>query len=193
MFRATMCPSSGEITVSMRRWYLSLCMGGIWCAGWSFTPIITPDATHTEWQIPASHRYSNFSWWWAHGCRKHVEKRNKYTKQNCAPSWIYFQDGARMHGQQNIQFYLVNISSRFWSVIFGCVIFYVLLYLVRQGYSQLLGPVWGTQHINVLTYPREETELASGRKSFSYSLKTKWTQSKERTVLLISQAIVKAP
>jgi len=36
--------------------------------------------------------YSNFSWWWAHGCLEHVEKRNKYTKQNCAPSWIYLQD-----------------------------------------------------------------------------------------------------
>ena len=33
-FRATMCPSSGEITVSMRHWYLSLCMGGVWSAGW---------------------------------------------------------------------------------------------------------------------------------------------------------------
>ena len=38
MFRTTMCPSSGEITVSMRHWYLSLCMGGFWSAGWSFTP-----------------------------------------------------------------------------------------------------------------------------------------------------------
>ena len=28
MFRATMCPSSGELTVSMRHWYFSLCMGG---------------------------------------------------------------------------------------------------------------------------------------------------------------------
>jgi len=27
----------------------------------------------------------------ARGCPKHVEKRNKYTKQNCAPSWIYLQ------------------------------------------------------------------------------------------------------
>ena len=38
-----------------------------------------------------SHRYSNFSWWWAHGRPKHVGKRDKYTKQNCAPSWIYLQ------------------------------------------------------------------------------------------------------
>ena len=28
MFRATMCPSSGELTVSMQHWYFSLCMGG---------------------------------------------------------------------------------------------------------------------------------------------------------------------
>ena len=32
MFRTTMCPSSGEITVSMRHWHLSLCMGGFWSA-----------------------------------------------------------------------------------------------------------------------------------------------------------------
>ena len=50
-----------------------------------------PDATHTHWQIPVSHRYSDFSSWWAHGCPKHVEKRNKHTTQKCAPSWIYLQ------------------------------------------------------------------------------------------------------
>jgi len=56
----------------MQHWYLSLHMGGILSAGWSFTPTSRPDATHTEWQIPVSHRYSNFSWWWAHGCPKLV-------------------------------------------------------------------------------------------------------------------------
>jgi len=35
MFRTTICPSSGEIAVSMRHWYLSLCMGGVWSAGCS--------------------------------------------------------------------------------------------------------------------------------------------------------------
>jgi len=59
---------------------------------------------HTEWQTPVSHRYNSFSWWWAHGCLKHIEKRNKYTKQNCAPSWIYLRDCTRMHGQENIKF-----------------------------------------------------------------------------------------
>ena len=35
-----------------------------------------------------SNKYSCFSWWWAHSCPKHVEKRNKHTKKNCAPSWL---------------------------------------------------------------------------------------------------------
>jgi len=52
--------------------------------------------------IPDSHPYrvqntkcridSYFSWWWAHSHPKHVEKRNKHTKRNCAPSWLYLQD-----------------------------------------------------------------------------------------------------
>jgi len=30
-------------------------------------------------------------------------ERNKYTKKNCAPSWLYLQDYTGMHGQKNIQ------------------------------------------------------------------------------------------
>ena len=37
-------------------------------------------------------KYSCFSWWWAHSRRKHVRKRNKHTKKNCATSWLYLQD-----------------------------------------------------------------------------------------------------
>jgi len=33
--------------------------------------------------------------------------RNKHTKKNCAPSWLYLQDYTGMHGQQNI---LKNMS-----------------------------------------------------------------------------------
>jgi len=43
-----------------------------------------------------SHRYSYFSWWRAHSRPKHVEKRNKHTKKNCAPFWLYLQDYTRM-------------------------------------------------------------------------------------------------
>jgi len=46
-----------------------------------------------------SHRNSCFSWWWAHSCPKHAEKRNKLTKKNCAPSWLYIQDYTEMHSQ----------------------------------------------------------------------------------------------
>jgi hypothetical protein len=38
-----------------------------------------------------SQRYSYFSWWWAHSRPKHVEKINKHTKKNYAPSWLYLQ------------------------------------------------------------------------------------------------------
>jgi len=54
-----MCPSSEELIVSMRDWYFSLCTGGCLVC------------THTEWKIPVSHRYSKFSWWWAHSCPKY--------------------------------------------------------------------------------------------------------------------------
>jgi hypothetical protein len=42
--------------------------------------------------------------WWAHSRPKHVEKRNKHTKKNCAPSWFYLQYYTGMHSQQNITF-----------------------------------------------------------------------------------------
>ena len=110
MFRANMCPSLGEIAVSIRHWYLSLCMDDVWSVGCSFTPTSRLNTTHTEWQIPVLHINSNFSWRWAHGCPKHVEKINKHIKQNCAPSWIYLQDFQRMHCQQNIK-YIVSVFS----------------------------------------------------------------------------------
>jgi len=78
MFRATMCPSSGEITLSMR---------------------------HLVHKCQVSHWYSYFSWWWAHSRPKHVQNRNKHTKKNYATSWFYLQDYTRNHGQQNIKFW----------------------------------------------------------------------------------------
>jgi hypothetical protein len=38
-----------------------------------------------------SHKYSCFSWWWEHCHPKHVEKTDKHTKKNSAPSWLYLQ------------------------------------------------------------------------------------------------------
>jgi len=61
-----------------------------------------------------SHRYSCCVWWWAHSCPKHVEKRNKHTKKNCAPSWLYLQDYKEMQGQQNKKFCVLNSEKLFW-------------------------------------------------------------------------------
>jgi hypothetical protein len=48
MFRATVCPLSGEITVSMRRLVFVTVSMTVWYAGWDFIP-------------------------WTHSCLKHVE------------------------------------------------------------------------------------------------------------------------
>ena len=42
--------------------------------------------------LQVSHRYSCFSWWWAHRRPKHGQKRNKHTKKICAPNWLYLQE-----------------------------------------------------------------------------------------------------
>jgi len=51
-----------------------------------------------------------------HSRPKHVEKRNKHTKKNCAPSWLYLQDYTKMHGHQNIKNYPVSCfgSCLYW-------------------------------------------------------------------------------
>ena len=83
MFWATMCPSSGEITVSMRHLVPATMYG--WLCGMEGD------------KYRVSHRYSYFSWWWAHIRPKYVEKRNKYTKKNCAPRWLYLQDNRSIY------------------------------------------------------------------------------------------------
>ena len=103
-FWASMCPSSGENYCICAALVLALCIGGVWSAGWienqaaDRTPPIQSDKyqCHIDTVI--------FSWQWAHGCQKHVEKINKYIKQNCAPSWTYLQDYTGRQGQQNIKF-----------------------------------------------------------------------------------------
>jgi len=74
----------------------------VWYNRFSFHPayqtVIHPATLHTglsftqnnKYQV--SHRYSYFSWWWAHSSPEHAEKRNKHTKKNCAPSWLYVQE-----------------------------------------------------------------------------------------------------
>ena len=37
-----------EITLPMRHWCLSFCMGGVWSASWIENPTSSPDATYTK-------------------------------------------------------------------------------------------------------------------------------------------------
>jgi hypothetical protein len=46
--------------------------------------------------------YAGWNEWFIPPCIQ--EKRNNHTKENCAPSWLYLQDYAGMHGQQNIKY-----------------------------------------------------------------------------------------
>jgi hypothetical protein len=106
MFRATVCPSSEEPTVFMRQLVLVILYG--WLTGMQFhSTLHTRQSSIQSNKYQVSHKYSCFSWWWAQSRPKHVEKRNKHTKNNCAPSWLYLQDYTRMHGQQNIK-YTIN-------------------------------------------------------------------------------------
>jgi len=94
MFRATMCPSSGENTVHM--WHLVFVTLYRRLSGTKGRMKLQfHSALHTShlYRVTnTSHRYGILSWWWAHSCPKHVEKRNKYVEKNCAPSWFYLQD-----------------------------------------------------------------------------------------------------
>ena len=63
----------------------------VWYAGWIPLCITDSHPQRVTNKYQVSHRYSYFSWWWAHSRPKHVLKGNKYTKKNCAPSWPYLQ------------------------------------------------------------------------------------------------------
>jgi hypothetical protein len=105
MFRATMCPSSWETTVSMRHLVLVILYG--WQSGMQggefHSTLHTRLSSTQNNKYQVSHKYSCFSWRWAHSRPKHVGKINKHTKKNCAPTWLCLQDYTRMHGQQNIR------------------------------------------------------------------------------------------
>jgi hypothetical protein len=118
MFRATVCPSSGETTVFMRHLVLAIMYG--WLSGTQggitlvahYAPIIrrsnciyaTLGTCYSVWmtirqttrqssmqnnKYQVSHKYSCFSWWWAHSRPKHVEKRQTYKKILHQVGFIY--------------------------------------------------------------------------------------------------------
>jgi len=113
VFQATVCPSSREITVSV--WHLVFVTLYGWLSG-----LQTRQSSTQSDKYQVSHRYTYFSWWWAHSCPKHVEKRNKHTKKKtCAPSWLYLQDYTGMHSQQNIEHFCLVWNLRKPSLALG--------------------------------------------------------------------------
>jgi hypothetical protein len=74
-----MCPSSGETTVIMDNSHPYR----ITSTKCRINTVVSPDDGHSR--------------------PKHVEKKNKHTKKNYAPSWLYLQDYTRMQGQHNIK------------------------------------------------------------------------------------------
>jgi hypothetical protein len=70
-----------------------------------------------------------------HSHPKHVEKRNKHAKKNCAPSWLYLQDHTRMHGQQNIKFMNPVLLASFQTEILVLKNHAVTTYSPASGYK----------------------------------------------------------
>ena len=98
----------------------------VWCAGWNST-LHTRQSSIQNKRYKMSHKYNCFSWWWSHSRPKHVEKRNKHTKKNCAPSRLYLQDYTQMYVQHNIKFnfnlhegvfinFMSTVSWRMWTL-----------------------------------------------------------------------------
>jgi hypothetical protein len=135
MLRATTCmrQSSGEQLYLCDTRYLLFCVDVLY-AGWNST-MHTRQSSIQNNKYQVSHKYSCFSWCMAHSRSKHVEKRNKHTNKNCAPSWLYLQDYTAMHGQQNIKLnfsshggvfrkFMSAISWRMWALYRNrCVLF----------------------------------------------------------------------
>ena len=106
MFRATMCPSAGAITVSMRHLvFVTLCgwLSGMQGGMFHSTLHTRQSSTHID-KYQVSHTYSYCSWWWAHSRPKHVEKS--------APSWLYLQVCTHLSSLTCVPFFtLLKISN----------------------------------------------------------------------------------
>jgi hypothetical protein len=93
MFRATMCTSSGEISVSIRHQvFVTLCRWPfVMHGGMKFHPTMhNRRSSKQSDKYQMSYWYSYFSWWLAHSCPKHVENRNKHTKKEFCTMLVLF-------------------------------------------------------------------------------------------------------
>jgi hypothetical protein len=142
MFRATMCPSSGETTVCTPHLVLVILYG--WLSG-------------IQGGIPPCIPDSCFSWWWAHCRPKHVEKRNKHTKNKlCINLALFTRLYKNVRSTKHKQLILslnVRVCVTWW--LKNCkwvnvrktVSFTELLFIARYTNSK-----WIYRYINLLCY-----------------------------------------
>jgi hypothetical protein len=137
MFRATQCSSSGETNCinTSSGIYVTLCR---WLPGMLVLTSI-PDGhphqvTYTRWCIHTI----RFSWWWALGCSKHVEKRNKYIQWKKVRRVGYEQELYR--DTRSTKHYKFNkiLSTRVIREE-GYVLMYILVFSCLQGQFVLTG------------------------------------------------------
>ena len=103
MFRATMCPSSGETTVFMWHLLLVILYGRLTRrVEWIHSNLHTGQSSTQNNKYEVAHKHSCFSWWWAHNRPKHVEIY-KYTKNKLGTKLASFtvsnnyKFGSRLH------------------------------------------------------------------------------------------------
>jgi hypothetical protein len=77
----------GKYFISVNYCFFSGMYG--WLSGMQGGTLHTRQSSIQSDKYQVSHKYSCFSWWWAHSRPKYVEKRNKHTKKNCEPIWLY--------------------------------------------------------------------------------------------------------
>jgi len=66
----------------------------IWYAG-AYAPAYQT-TIYKEWHKPGVALIRSFSWWWAHGCPKHVQIIHKHTQKLCVRSVIYKEQFRRL-------------------------------------------------------------------------------------------------
>jgi len=115
MFRATLCSSSGESIVSIQHLvYVSLCR---WPPGMQveneldFLPGLHTGRSPAQTDIYQMYWYNWLSWWWAQGCSKPVENRNKYIWKELCVKLVIYWNYTEMHGHQNIKYHSSVCSS----------------------------------------------------------------------------------
>ena len=84
-------------------WYMSLCVDDrlVCRSEWNSDLHTRRSSTQSDiYQV--LQWYNQFSWWWAHGCPKHVENRNKHLRKKLCIKFVYLQRSMPMAGFEPI-------------------------------------------------------------------------------------------